>query len=135
MSIGKTCLGEAAKCGNCDILKFLVDKCPRTEPTKFDPRKLKKTVHPKEKYNPNHKLCTQAITLRSPTIDFLECRIGEPQKMDYLYVVGDDRSFRGSPLYSVPMMPSPHDDLEWDEDIGNAAPVTSDDESWCAMYR
>lgn len=40
-----------------------------------------------------------------------------------------------SPLSPSTLTPSPHAELEWDEEIGNVAPTTSEDETWSSMYR
>lgn len=40
-----------------------------------------------------------------------------------------------SPLSPMSLVSSPQGDLEWDEDIGSAAPTTSEDETWTSLYR
>lgn len=40
-----------------------------------------------------------------------------------------------SPLSPTTLTPSPQADLEWDEEIGNVAPMTSEDETWTSMYK
>lgn len=40
-----------------------------------------------------------------------------------------------SPVSSSSLVSSPQAELEWDEEITNVAPTTSEDESWTAMYR
>lgn len=40
-----------------------------------------------------------------------------------------------SPVLSASLTPSPQADLEWDEDIVNVAPTTSEDEAWSTTYK
>lgn len=40
-----------------------------------------------------------------------------------------------SPLSPPSLTMSPQADLEWDEEIGNVAPTTSEDETWSSMYK
>lgn len=40
-----------------------------------------------------------------------------------------------SPLSPPSLLTSPQADLEWDEEIGNVAPTTSEDETWSSMYK
>lgn len=40
-----------------------------------------------------------------------------------------------SPLSLPSLTMSPQADLEWDEEIGNVAPTTSEDETWSSMYK
>lgn len=52
----------------------------------------------------------------------------------YFVFIHGEGSSNKSPISPVTLVPSPQD-LEWDEEIGNVAPTTSEDETWTSMYK
>lgn len=60
----------------------------------------------------------------------------------YVFIHGEESStekancnFQRAKKIPIVLTPSPPADLEWDEDMGNTAPVTREDATWTAMYR
>ncbi|XP_045771523.1 CARD- and ANK-domain containing inflammasome adapter protein-like [Maniola jurtina] len=150
---GKTSLGEAAKIGNKNICKLLIDACssikkPSTQGctkkrhSKSHKRKLKSTE------------CEETVIKCKNLSDrtFKETQLGEndslrgqnPDKNQGYFVFihsegssSDESKIGGckSPVSPSSLVSTPQADLEWDEEIGNVAPTTSEDETWSSMYK
>lgn len=143
---GKTCIGEAVFSGKISILKILLDHYVTAErkPNKPLKRKLnannKKQLSPKRfvGYNFNSGI-PKELDGQHPCTSTGE-RGGENNRGYYVFIHDDDSSMEDSNFnYHRPgalcMTPSPQADLEWDENIGNFAAMTSEDETWSSMYK
>ncbi|XP_068620849.1 ankyrin repeat domain-containing protein 50 [Battus philenor] len=147
---GKTCLGAAAKLGSINSVKLLIDatvtnkaesqnNVPKRRNVKCYKRKLKSNSQYSEtkiKYRECHLECCENI----------DSEIAESSNFDnnqgyYVFIHSDGSSSDESRVnlrspVTPPSMPiSPQIDLEWDEDIVNVAPTTSEDETWSSMYK
>lgn len=150
---GKTSLGVAATIGNKNIFKLLIDACssikkPSTQGcmkkrhSKSHKRKLKSTE------------CEETVIKCKNLSDrtFKETQLGEndslqgqnPDKNQGYFVFihsegssSDESKIGGckSPVSPSTLVSTPQADLEWDEEIGNVAPTTSEDETWSSMYK
>lgn len=157
-SHGKTCLGEAANIGNISILKLLIDSINNTTCMKVLPNissTRKRHVRCKRKLKHDSKHGETVVKCKSftdrgvkssvePTEDVLrqEAVTKIEKNQGYFVFIHSDGSSSDesrvpsskSPLSPQALTPSPQGDLEWDEDIGNVAPTTSEDETWSSMY-
>lgn len=159
VSHGKTCLGEAANMGNIDIVKLLIDVSKananwftihgpnvRKRHTKSHKRKLKH-----DSQHPETVVKCKNLNERNFKDCYLDCgsvstspeETVSIQNQGYFVFVHSEgsssdeskiSSFK-SPLSPLSLMPSPQEDLEWDEEIGNVAPTTTEDETWSSMYK
>lgn len=145
-SHGKTCLGEAASLGNVETLKLLItaskslsmqNKTPcintRKRSTKCHKRKLK---HDEQ----NGDIVVKYKNFNEKKLK--DCSNPVKNQGHFVFIHNDGSSSDESRFASLmsPVSPSsltssPQADLEWDEDIGNVAPSTSEDETWTALYK
>ncbi|KAJ8729440.1 hypothetical protein PYW08_001021 [Mythimna loreyi] len=159
-SQGKTSLGEAAFNGNIDIVKLLINASEAKPhiPVSYAGSPKKRLVKCHKRKLRNHGQHDETVvkckSLNDRTFkDFHFAQyetVGvkdDPSKSDtnqgyfvFIHSEGSssDESKMGSlksPITSSSLTPSPQADLEWDEDIGNVAPTTSEDETWSSMYK
>ncbi|GBP23948.1 Ankyrin-3 [Eumeta japonica] len=161
---GQTCLGQAASKGNVDILKLLIDNsysCTalhKTSPNNSSIRKPNSKPHKRKLRNDLHldEVVAKTKNLNdSRTIkdcynssrdqkSFSKSDKNQSIEKNQGYFVfnydedGTDESqvSQVSVLSSMsPLTPSPQADLEWDEEIGNVAASTSEDETWSSLYK
>ncbi|KPI93808.1 Ankyrin-2 [Papilio xuthus] len=155
---GKTCLGESAKLGSISIVKLLIDATLVNKTTsqesiskkrniKCHKRKLKSTSQYSEtivKYkNYNDRTYRECQVEKSVEIDSenQECSKFDKNRGYFVFIHSDGSSSDESRIslrspVTPPALPlSPQIDLEWDEDIGNVAPTTTEDETWSSMYK
>ncbi|XP_060810922.1 serine/threonine-protein phosphatase 6 regulatory ankyrin repeat subunit C isoform X2 [Amyelois transitella] len=156
--LGKTCLGEAANIGNISILKLLIDATKtgastakpsgsyRKRHTKSHKRKLRN-------YENNDETIVKCKNLNERTfkdfyvnqcsVEVTEENVSSEKNQGYFVFIHSEGSSSDeskisslkSPLSPSTMSPSPHAELEWDEEIGDVAPTTIEDETWSSMYR
>lgn len=153
---GKTSLGEAANNGNIDIVKVLLkaSDSKRHVPVPYvgSPKKRQVKCHKRKlrHHGPHDETVVKCKSMNDRNFKDLnfgqETKVKGGQKSEtnqgyFVFTHSDgsssDESKIGSlksPLTPSPLTPSPQD-LEWDEDIGNVAPTTSEDESWTSMYK
>ncbi|XP_061729376.1 ankyrin-2-like [Cydia pomonella] len=148
---GKTSLGEACNIGNISIVKLLVNTTKSRQTThssrkrhlKTHKRKIKNDGSQEEtltKYkNPSDRKC---MGLQLENIGPSQTSNRDVNRGYFVFIHSDGSSSDESritsllsPLSPVSLTPSPQDDLEWDEEIGNVAPTTSEDETWTSMYK
>lgn len=153
-SHGKTSLGEAARLGNMDILKLLLDcstLSTRDRASHNSNQKNKrhfKSQKRKLNFVSDHDetviKCKNVIekTANNTNTKYVRNEFSDKNRGYFVFVhdeesTADDNNLNilKSPVNSVSLTPSPQADLEWDEDIGNFAPVTSDDEAWSSLYK
>ncbi|CAG5022018.1 unnamed protein product [Parnassius apollo] len=155
---GKTCLGEAAKLGSINVVKLLIDATLANKDLSQDNAKERNVKTHKRKYKNNGQNCETVIkcknlndrTLRerhlnhSGSIDssVQGCSSLDNNQGYYVFIHSDGSSSDESRISSLrsPVTPpslvtSPQIDLEWDEEIGSVAPMTSEDETWSSMYK
>uniref|UniRef100_A0A2A4K1M0 SOCS box domain-containing protein n=1 Tax=Heliothis virescens TaxID=7102 RepID=A0A2A4K1M0_HELVI len=158
-SQGKTSLGEAANIGSIDIVKLLINasEAKRHAPVSYtgsSKKRLVKCHKRKLRHNGQHdETVVKCKNLNDRT--FKDFHFGQYEavgvnetssKADanqgYFVFIHSEGSSSDeskmsvkSPITSSPLTPSPQADLEWDEDIGNVAPTTSEDETWSSMYK
>ncbi|KAM3964727.1 uncharacterized protein ACR2FA_001117 [Aphomia sociella] len=157
-SHGKTCLGEAANVGNVSIVKMLID-ASKTNPTikthNAMPRKRHTKSHKRKlRHDSQHDetvVKCKNISERSYKDYYMgHCSIGAIQESSnsdknqgyFVFIHSEGSSSDESKMSSLKspvspstLTPSPQADLEWDEEIGNVAPTTSEDETWSSMYK
>ncbi|CAB3249985.1 unnamed protein product [Arctia plantaginis] len=158
---GKTCLGEAASMGNVDILKILLSVNQTSSTQKVSPynvttrkRHIKCHKRKLKHYGRHEETVVKCKNHNDRTLkdykfghyDMMEIidNNGKTDKNQGYFVFihsegsSSDESKIGSlksPLSPTLLTPSPQADLEWDEEIGNVAPTTSEDETWSSMYK
>ncbi|XP_028043180.1 putative ankyrin repeat protein RF_0381 isoform X3 [Bombyx mandarina] len=156
-SRGKTCLGEAANTGNVDVMKLLItaSKTPQSKNNQAPSRKRTLKCH-KRKFKHDGQISETVVKFKNINEKKIkDYSVGKCEKLDlshtgqieknkgYFVFIHNDGSSSDetrvpslkSPKSSSSMSPSPQADLEWDEDIGNTAPTTSEDETWSSMYK
>lgn len=152
-SKGKTSLGEAAYIGNIEIVKLLIN-ASEIRSCITQARRQVKCHKRKLKHNEQQDgTVVKCKTLNDRTLnDFhfekyetiraKEYSSKADKNQGYFVFVhseasSSDKSNLGSLKSQVtpPLTPSPQADLEWDEDIGNVAPSTSEDEIWSTIYK
>ncbi|CAH0700619.1 unnamed protein product [Spodoptera exigua] len=153
---GKTSLGEAANNGNIDIVKLLIKASDSKQkvpvPYVGSPKKRQMKCHKRKlrHHGPQDETVVKCKSMNDRNFKDLnfgqETKVKGSQKTEtnqgyFVFTHSDgsssDESKIGSlksPMTPSPLTPSPQD-LEWDEDIGNVAPTTSEDESWTSMYK
>ncbi|XP_045532457.1 ankyrin-3-like [Pieris brassicae] len=153
-SHGKTCLGEASKLGNTVVVQILLDsynenvaskqgiifkKCNRSHKRKL------KSVGPHDGSVSKFKNTSEELyQCHKQNINGKEIKNNEKINQDILVSLNSDGSSSDSSSESkagntkpqaASVATSLHVDLEWDEDIGTAAPITHEDETWSSIYR
>ncbi|KOB70100.1 putative ankyrin repeat-containing protein [Operophtera brumata] len=151
VSNGKTCLGEAAYRGSTEIAKKLIAEshcdnttkplgnyegdCACTSPNKNVTLKSLKRKLDKLTLDVNEKCKTLSDRRSKLELDPLK----EGRNQGYYKMIHKDGSSSEESKVggiTVPATPtSPQTELEWDEDIGNVAASTSEDESVTSMYK
>ncbi|XP_075992285.1 uncharacterized protein LOC142987424 [Anticarsia gemmatalis] len=158
VSQGKTCLGEAANIGNVDVFKLLINtsqispssnKVP-TGSFNISTRKRQLKCHKRKlKYTGQHEetvvKCKNSNDRNLKFYNYapLDQDVNADKNQGYFVLIHSEGSSSDeskinnlrSPLSPSSLTPSPQADLEWDEDIVNVAPTTSEDETWCSMYK
>ncbi|XP_072936576.1 uncharacterized protein [Epargyreus clarus] len=158
--LGKTSLGEAAKLGNTDIVKLLIDasktdkysykmvstqNIQKKRQIKSQKRKLKSSAQNDEMVVKCKNLNDRTMKTSKGPVESTDSAddIQKDRNQGYFVIIHSDGSSSDeskinslkSPLSPPSLVTSPQADLEWDEDIGNFAPTTSEDETWSSMYR
>ncbi|XP_049869319.1 ankyrin-3 [Pectinophora gossypiella] len=157
-SHGKTCLGEAANMGNIGIVKLLVDASKSSNNHKIAPHSPQRKRHVKShKRKIVHEEANDETVVKCKTLsdrNFMDYHVGrenfgpttansKDKNQGYFVFIHSEGSSSDegrvpglkSPLSPPSLTPSPQADLEWDEEIGNVAPTTSEDETWSSMYK
>ncbi|KAJ2953624.1 hypothetical protein O0L34_g1228 [Tuta absoluta] len=151
-SHGKTCLGEAAKMGSISIVKLLIDASKSSGINKgsqsINRKRHVKTHKRKIRHEVQHdETIVKCRTFKDYHVgrENINTTVDETQDKNQGYFVfihsegssSDEGRIPGirSALSTPSLTPSPQADLEWDEEIGNVAPTTSEDETWSSMYK
>ncbi|XP_038207814.1 ankyrin-2-like [Zerene cesonia] len=155
-SQGKTCLGEASSLGNISIVKLLLEACKSEGTNQISSYGVSKKKHSvkshKRKYRGTGQHDDNVSKCKNRThrvnVDFQNEKgnlISNSTKTDknqgYFVIVNSDGSSSDESRLSNIISPksslaaTPLAELEWDEDIGNVAPTTSEDETWSSMYK
>ncbi|CAH2104638.1 unnamed protein product [Euphydryas editha] len=155
-SNGKTCLGEAANIGNICIAKLLIESCKsacthskiyqnyyKKKHTKSHKRKLRNSGHQDEMVVKCKHLNERTYKVDNTNENIsLQGSSHENNQGYFVFIHNDgsssDESKIGSsksPVSSSSIVSTPQAELEWDEEILNVAPTTSEDESWTSMYK
>lgn len=148
-------MGEAARVGNKVLVKILLDACVCSSAT----RKNSQPGCVKRRHSKSHKrklkstLCDETVVkcknlsdrqLKENQIDVSDSLRGQCAEKNQGYFVfihsegsSSDEGKVGSckSPASHPAVSTPQADLEWDEEIVNVAPTTSEDEKWTSMYK
>ncbi|XP_023943012.2 ankyrin-3-like [Bicyclus anynana] len=152
---GKTSMGEAAKGGNMAIVKALIDACTANSTIKKPSQGCTKKRYSKShKRKLNSSECEETVVKYKNLSDrtFKETQIDEndslrgqtPEKNQGYFVFihsdgssSDESRIGGSksPISPSSLASTPQAELEWDEEIVNVAPSTSEDETWTSMYK
>ncbi|XP_041976210.1 ankyrin-3-like [Aricia agestis] len=143
-SHGKTCLGEAVNIGNLSVVKLLVDTKPpppfsKKRSTKSQKRKFRHNSHNEDTVIKYKNLSDRS--LRNYQLD--KDSNSNDRNQGYYVVIHSEGSSSDesrlnslkSPTSPISLPSTPLADLEWDEEIGNIAPTTKEDETWSSMYR
>lgn len=151
VSNGMTCLGEASHMGNIEISKLLITaskncnstfkttsiSCSRKRSVKCQKRKLNKLDVQSGESSVKCKNLNDRLYKEQP-----ECMRPDRNQGYFVFIhsevsSSDENRIASlkSPLSPTSLTPSPQADLEWDEEIGNVAPTTSEDETWSSMYK
>ncbi|XP_026738480.1 serine/threonine-protein phosphatase 6 regulatory ankyrin repeat subunit B-like isoform X2 [Trichoplusia ni] len=150
-----TPFGEAARLGNVDLVKLFIyygsetgsensrSMSPRHKHVKCCKRKLRHSVQQDESVAK-----CKALKDRNykdyDSFETCEAKTSRSDKNQGYFIFthsegsSSDESKTSSlksPVTSSSLTPSPQADLEWDEDIVNVAPTTSEDETWSTMYK
>lgn len=137
-------MGEAANIGNLNIVKLLVDTKPsqnfsKKRNLKSQKRKLRHSGHIDQTTIKYKSLCDRS--LKTYHIDN-DSKLQDKNQGYYVVMHSEGSSSDESRLNSLksPSSPlslptTPLSDLEWDEEIGNIAPTTKEDETWSSMYK
>nr|XP_026487633.1 ankyrin-3-like [Vanessa tameamea] len=155
-SHGKTCLGEAAYIGNMRIVKILIDAWKSTcVPNKSEIHSKKKNynLHKRKLHSVGHQDATNVKcknvndkTLKGETSNenmssLQESHQSEHNQGYFVFIHNESSSSdEGKKPTKSPVSPTAsvltlQPELEWDEEIVNVAPTTSEDETWSSMYK
>lgn len=90
--------------------------------------------------NPGERSIKDCLGLQLESIESNQESKSKMNRGYFVFIHSDGSSSDESRITSLlsplsPLTPSPQDDLEWDEEIGNVAPTTSEDETWSSMYK
>lgn len=150
---GKTCLGEAAKIGNITLVKLLIEYSKTSSASKVTSTRKRQVKSHKRKLKHDSQQTETVVKCKNLSgrmfKDYYAESIASTTKesMDknqgyfvFIHSEGsssDEGKLPGlkSPLSPPSLTMSPQADLEWDEEIGNVAPTTSEDETWSSMYK
>lgn len=149
---GKTCLGEAAKIGNITIVTMLVEYSKTSNVSKVASTRKRQVKSHKRKLRHDGQQNETVIKCKNLNDrmfkDYYAASIAstaedsKDKNQGYFVFIHSEGSSSDegrlpclkSPL-SPPLTTSPLADLEWDEEIGDVAPTTSEDEKWSSMYK
>lgn len=145
-----TCLGEAANMGNIELVKLLISaskKCHSTlKSAPINSRNRSFKGH-KRKLIKNDVQCGESSVKCKNLNERLhksqtECIKPDLNQGYFVFIHNESSSTEEnratsliSPASPSSLIPSPQEDLEWDEEIGNFAATTTEDETWSSMYK
>lgn len=158
---GKTGLGEAARRGNSDIIKLLLAGNYNLRKTDLlNKTTARKRYKSKIKQRRQHEeTIVRCKNLNDRALKDLNCQHSDDETLDnngkkknqgyFVFIHSEDSSSTSSssscdeskisnltsPLSPSSLTQSPQADLEWDEEIGDVASSTSEDDNCTSMYK
>ncbi|XP_050361649.1 serine/threonine-protein phosphatase 6 regulatory ankyrin repeat subunit B [Nymphalis io] len=152
---GRTCLGEASRIGNMRVVKILIDACKSTsvqhksqiyskKKHRKQMRKLRGVGHPDETLIKCKNFNDKTIKGETSNENVPLSQESHQSEHNQGYFVfkhdessSSDESKKNikSPVSPTAAVSTSQAELEWDEEIVNVAPTTSEDEIWSSLYK